>query len=129
MLVFVFGLFMTTVSIYLFLAWNFNYWKRRGVFGPTPHCYVGTFPKMALFDKTTNYVKETMEIYQLIKKQIGNYNKAHELIFGLLQEIFSKTSIYWSISISNSETVDFGSGISITYLYEILQKLRQSFSE
>lgn len=122
MLVFLFGLFMTAVSIYLFLSWNFNYWKLRGVVGPTPHCYVGTFPKMALFDQTSNYIQETMEIYQLIKKQIGNY-KAHELIFEQLQEIFSKASIYWSISISNSETIDSGSGISITYLYEILQKL------
>lgn len=32
--------------------------------GPTPRPYVGTFPKTALFDKNTNYIQETTEIFR-----------------------------------------------------------------
>jgi len=58
------GLFFFGLSLYLYLTWNFDYWKRRGIFGPFPLPYVGTFPKTALLDKNSNYISETSEIYR-----------------------------------------------------------------
>lgn len=66
MLVILLSLFIVVLAFYLYLTWNFDYWERRGVAGPTPRPYVGTFPKTALFDKKSNYIQETTEIYRLI---------------------------------------------------------------
>lgn len=66
MLVILLSLLIVVLAFYLYLTWNLDYWKRRGVAGPTPRPYVGTFPKTALFDKKSNYIQETTEIYRLI---------------------------------------------------------------
>lgn len=67
MVTFLFGIFFCGLSLYLYLTWNFDYWKRRGVVGPRPRPYVGTFPKTALLDKSSNYISETSEIFRLVK--------------------------------------------------------------
>ncbi|KAJ6638118.1 putative cytochrome P450 28a5 [Pseudolycoriella hygida] len=64
MVTFLFGIFFFGLSLYLYLTWNFDYWKRRGVVGPRPRPYVGTFPKTALMDKNSNYISETSEIFR-----------------------------------------------------------------
>lgn len=64
MFVFLVGLLVTSVAFYLYLTWNFDFWRRRGVAGPIPRAYVGTFPKTALFNKNSNYIQETTEIYR-----------------------------------------------------------------
>lgn len=57
------GLLATSVAtFYIYLTRNFNYWKNRGVVGPTPYPYVGTFPK-TLYYRTTNHLQETSEIF------------------------------------------------------------------
>lgn len=52
------------IAFYLYLTWNFNYWRKRGVAGPSPRVYVGTFPKTALLDEKSNYMEETSEIHR-----------------------------------------------------------------
>lgn len=54
------------ISIYIYLTWNFNYWKRRGVAGPKPQPYVGTYPSSALLKEGTNFLTETDEIYRYV---------------------------------------------------------------
>lgn len=66
MIAFLVLLFCFGLSLYLYLTWNFDYWKRRGVVGPRPRPYVGTFPKTALLDKSSNYINETSEIFRLV---------------------------------------------------------------
>lgn len=63
---FLFGIFFFVLSLYLYLTWNFEYWKRRGVAGPRPRPFVGTFPKTALLDKNSNYINETSEIFRFV---------------------------------------------------------------
>lgn len=65
MISFIFCVVIAAISFYLYLTWNFDYWKKRGIAGPLPRPYVGTFPKTALFDKNTNYIEETTEIFRL----------------------------------------------------------------
>ncbi|XP_055306516.1 probable cytochrome P450 28a5 [Sitodiplosis mosellana] len=64
MFVFLVGLLVTSVALYLYLSWDFDFWRRRRVAGPVPRAYLGTFPKTALFDKNSNYIQETTEIYR-----------------------------------------------------------------
>lgn len=51
-------------ALYVYLAWSLNYWQRRGVAGPSPRFYVGTFPKTTRMDPRSNYIDETTEIYK-----------------------------------------------------------------
>lgn len=51
-------------ALYVYLTWNLNYWRRRGVAGPNPRFYIGTFPKTTLMDPKSNYIDETTEIYE-----------------------------------------------------------------
>lgn len=62
MLVFVGLLAALIATIYIYLTWSFDFWKRRGVFGPKPYPYVGTYPKTFLY-RTHNLIQETKEIY------------------------------------------------------------------
>lgn len=62
MFVLLFNLFIFAVTFYLYLTLHFNYWKRRGIAGPTPFPYVGNFPKTV--NKTSNYIEETTDIYR-----------------------------------------------------------------
>lgn len=66
MLLFLLSLFSIAVLFYLYLTWNFDYWRQLSVAGPLPRAYVGTFPKTALFDKNSNYIQETTEIYRFV---------------------------------------------------------------
>lgn len=66
MVSYLFGLFFLVLSLYLYLTWNFDYWKRRHIAGPRPRLYVGTFPKTAMLDKNSNYINETSEIFRLV---------------------------------------------------------------
>lgn len=51
-------------AVYVYLTWNLSYWRRRGVAGPKPRIYTGTFPKTTLMDPRSNYIDETSEIYE-----------------------------------------------------------------
>lgn len=63
-MVIVISLILVSLVFYLYLTWNFNYWRKRGVKGPVPQAYLGTFPKTAKLDKNSNYIEETTEIYR-----------------------------------------------------------------
>lgn len=49
-------------TFYRYLIRNFEYWKCRGVHGPKPFPYVGTYPKTYLY-QTATQISETSEIY------------------------------------------------------------------
>lgn len=63
--------FLVTLVLYVYLTWNFDYWRQRGVNGPLPRAYLGTFPKTALFDKSSNYIHETSEIFRFVFVQLN----------------------------------------------------------
>lgn len=48
--------------LYVYLAWNRNYWKNRGVPGPEPSIILGTFP--GSFKLKINQVVEIDELYR-----------------------------------------------------------------
>lgn len=50
--------------LYYYLTWNFDYWKRRGVLGPEPLPFVGSFLKSAVFWR--NFVYDQNEIYRYV---------------------------------------------------------------
>lgn len=77
MFVFVISVFIIALAFYLYLTWDFDYWRRRRVTGPVPRAYLGTFPKTALFEKNSNYIQECTEIYKFVYLryfQIENFN-------------------------------------------------------
>lgn len=49
-------------TLYLYLTRNFEYWTRRGIHGPKPYPYVGTYPKTYLY-QTATQMSETSDIY------------------------------------------------------------------
>ncbi|XP_002069258.2 probable cytochrome P450 28d1 [Drosophila willistoni] len=57
---FFFGLPVTV--IYIFLIWNFNYWKSRGIKTAESRPFVGSFPSK--FNKKRNYAYDIDDIYQ-----------------------------------------------------------------
>lgn len=52
--------------LYIYLTWHFNYWKKRGVAGPEPRPYLGTYPKSSTYQKNTNFLLEADEIYRCV---------------------------------------------------------------
>lgn len=54
------------LALYIYLTWNFNYWKKRGVAGPKPRPYLGTYPKSSTYQKNTNFLLEADEIYRCV---------------------------------------------------------------
>lgn len=58
LILFVFALF----ALYKYLVWNFDYWEKRGVIGPKPQPFVGTFPRSSVYLK--NFVYELDDIYR-----------------------------------------------------------------
>lgn len=64
MLIVVISVFLVAFAFYTHLTWHFDYWRTRGVAGPIPRAYLGTFPKTAKLDRNSNYIEETTEIYR-----------------------------------------------------------------
>lgn len=64
LLTFLVALIGIASALYVYLKWSLNYWRRRGVAGPEPRIYTGTFPKTTLMDPRSNYIDETTEIYE-----------------------------------------------------------------
>lgn len=54
------------LALYTYFVWNFNYWKRRGVSGPKPKPYLGTYPKSSTFQADTNFLLEADEIFKYV---------------------------------------------------------------
>nr|AID61391.1 cytochrome P450 [Calliphora stygia] len=60
---------------YVFLIWNFNYWKKRGVNGPQPLPFVGNFP--SVFTRKNHIAIDIQKIYEAYKNTdyfIGVFN-------------------------------------------------------
>ncbi|XP_037707984.1 probable cytochrome P450 28d1 [Drosophila subpulchrella] len=51
--------------IYIFLTWNFNYWKKRGIPSAKSWPFVGSFP--SIFTQKRNVVYDIDEIYEQYK--------------------------------------------------------------
>ncbi|XP_073831658.1 probable cytochrome P450 28d1 [Musca autumnalis] len=68
-------IFFNLVLLYIFLAWNFNYWKKRGVNGPKPRPFLGNFP--SVFTQKRHIACDIQEIYETYKNTdnyVGIYN-------------------------------------------------------
>ncbi|KAL9696716.1 hypothetical protein quinque_016295 [Culex quinquefasciatus] len=61
MLVTISLLVSAVAAAYIYLVWNFNYWKKRHVPGPDPKPLVGNFPAFIL--RTRTVMEEMDEIY------------------------------------------------------------------
>lgn len=48
--------------LYYYLTWHFDHWIKRGVIGPKPKPFMGTFPKSSIFLK--NFIYDQDEIYR-----------------------------------------------------------------
>lgn len=48
--------------IYLYLTWNFDYWKKRGVKGPKPLPFFGSLKSVILHNKNMTY--DVNDIYK-----------------------------------------------------------------
>lgn len=59
----------TVVAIYVYLTWNFGYWKKRNVPGPDPLPFLGSFPSLILRNRTV--MKEMDKIYSDYKKKFN----------------------------------------------------------
>ncbi|XP_055907712.1 probable cytochrome P450 309a2 [Eupeodes corollae] len=53
-------------AIYIYLSWNFNFWKKRGVAGPEPKLILGTIP--CIIKKNRNLAFELQDLYEKYKK-------------------------------------------------------------
>lgn len=97
-----------SIVFYKYLTWNFDFWKRCGVNGPTPFAYVGTYPKTILL-RTSNYIRETTEIYRFACSFMGIPNMCIRFIlfeFGQFRlKMRFKESIQNIIIISLPESI------------------------
>lgn len=48
--------------LYVYLTWNFNYWRKRGVVGPRPLPFLGSYSKYSLLKQNLMYNMD--ELYQ-----------------------------------------------------------------
>ncbi|XP_058817241.1 uncharacterized protein LOC131680542 [Topomyia yanbarensis] len=60
---------VAVAALYVYLVWNFNYWKKRDVPGPNPTPLLGNFPSLMLHHKSI--MDEMDEIYREYK---GKFN-------------------------------------------------------
>lgn len=62
-MLFTIGLIATgVVLVYVYLTWNFNYWKDRGVLGPKPIPVIGSFP--GVFSRKRSAAYEINDVYK-----------------------------------------------------------------
>ncbi|XP_073831889.1 probable cytochrome P450 28d1 [Musca autumnalis] len=54
------------IGTFLYLTWNFNYWRNQCVLGPRPNIFKGSFPKTS--EGICNLVEELHEIYLKYKE-------------------------------------------------------------
>lgn len=62
------GVATLLLTLYIYFTWNFNYWKKRGVAGPKPWPYLGTYPKSSTFQKNTNFLLEADAMFKYVIK-------------------------------------------------------------
>lgn len=43
------------ILIYVYLTWNYNYWKKRGIPGPTPQLIHGNTPSLLFWKRHVIY--------------------------------------------------------------------------
>lgn len=60
-IIFIFAGFLGLL-IYVFLIYNFNYWKQRGVEGPKPRVLFGNFPSM--LTQSRHIIYDVNDIYR-----------------------------------------------------------------
>ncbi|XP_075154538.1 putative cytochrome P450 28a5 [Haematobia irritans] len=63
------------ISVYLYLIWPFDYWKKRGVKGPKPLPFVGNY--LSVFTQKRNMACDIQDIYETYKRSenfVGIFN-------------------------------------------------------
>lgn len=51
-------------ALYVYLTWNYGYWKKRNVPGPDPLPFLGSFPSLILRHRTI--MEEMDKIYRFV---------------------------------------------------------------
>ncbi|XP_039502317.1 probable cytochrome P450 28d2 isoform X1 [Drosophila santomea] len=62
---FLVGVLTLLVLVYVFLTWNFNYWKKRGIRTASTWPFVGSFP--SIFTRKRNIAYDIDDIYEKYK--------------------------------------------------------------
>lgn len=97
-------LVVCTSSFYFYLTRNFNYWKQRGVAGPTPYPFIGTYPKTC-YHRTSNFILESTEIYwKYFRKHrfIGVFECAEPKLFVLDPALITDIYVKYFKNFSNN---------------------------
>ncbi|XP_055842786.1 probable cytochrome P450 309a2 [Episyrphus balteatus] len=93
-----FLLLITTLCIlvYVYLTWNFNYWKKRGVLGPEPLIIFGTLP--SVIKQNRHFVFDMADLYEKYKKCgesfIGIFMTRNPMILVLDTKLVREILIY-----------------------------------
>lgn len=96
-------------AIYLFLAWNFNFWKKAGVKGPKPRLLFGNLP--SVLTKKRHVYYEYQELYNDFKNEpvVGIFSvRTPQLMIRdpeLIKEVLSKGFRYFAAN-DFSDVVD-----------------------
>uniref|UniRef100_U5EW43 Putative cytochrome n=1 Tax=Corethrella appendiculata TaxID=1370023 RepID=U5EW43_9DIPT len=60
--IFLLTILSALIAFYVYLIWDFNYWKKRGIPGPTPRAFFGNLPSM--FTQKKHIALEMDKIYK-----------------------------------------------------------------
>uniref|UniRef100_A0A1B0B047 Cytochrome P450 n=1 Tax=Glossina palpalis gambiensis TaxID=67801 RepID=A0A1B0B047_9MUSC len=71
--------------IYIFLTWNYNFWKNRGVTGPKPTLIFGNLP--SAITRKRNIMYDIWEIYEDANYFVGIYNNRNPVLLILKPEL------------------------------------------
>ncbi|XP_055915156.1 probable cytochrome P450 309a2 [Eupeodes corollae] len=84
------------VIVYVYLTWNFNYWKKRGVKGPEPSVIFGTLP--SVIKQNRHFVFDMVDLYEKYKKCgesfIGIFMTRNPMILVLDTKLVREILIY-----------------------------------
>uniref|UniRef100_A0A1B0A3I5 Cytochrome P450 n=1 Tax=Glossina pallidipes TaxID=7398 RepID=A0A1B0A3I5_GLOPL len=80
--------------IYIFLTWNYNFWKKRGVNGPKPALIFGNLP--SAITRKRNIMYDIWEIYDAFRDAnyfVGIYNNRNPELLILKPELARKVYV------------------------------------
>lgn len=94
--------------IYVFLTWDFDYWKKRGIKGPKPRPFYGNFPNMVNFKRHPCY--DMLEIYKQYKQDedfVGVFSIRTPHLMVLSPEFMNKVLVSEFKNFHDNEAVNW----------------------
>lgn len=109
---------VTLVSFgYLYLTWNFNYWKDRGVPGPRPKPFLGTFS--STFTQKEHPIDENNRIYRWIAVCLDSPLISKMLINHFFQRVQKCSALHRRIFIPQPTAIRFIANVGQRYFGQI----------